>query len=354
MTTDNQRNQWRVRVLNGPLRDAAIPIDNRLTIGRATSSDVQIVHDGISRQHANIITDDRGRHILVDLDSSNGTFVDGQRVRRHLLEPGVIFKIICVSLVYEPNIDTPVGPEDSGVFALQREDGRTLRGTVEYDGRDPQRIGQYLDPESDTPVQSVTERPTSMPMAQARGDERHRIVATRDDGTEYDGSLLDDIVEFRALRNRATRGERLSRQQLDELIELEPPLRSIQDGDVPSRRRFERFASRFPARLRFADGTELPVRVSNIGVDGACVDATDHRIDERARVWLAIDLVSRGRAHTVVFTSTVIWTNDNRLGLAFPSCGELGDSRDTARTRIGLGHSSVGGNADTVDAPIPV
>src|SRR5688572_24133332 len=64
----------RIRILNGPLRGATYLIRERVGIGRASSSDIQLVHDGISRQHAQIVTDDRGRHVLVDLDSSNGTF----------------------------------------------------------------------------------------------------------------------------------------------------------------------------------------------------------------------------------------------------------------------------------------
>ena len=114
---DLQDMRWRIRILNGPLRGVTHSIRKRVSIGRASSSDVQLVHDGISRQHAQIIVD-QDRHVLQDLDSSNGTFVDEQRIRRHPLEPGTVFKIMKVKLVYELDTEAEVDCEESGVFAI--------------------------------------------------------------------------------------------------------------------------------------------------------------------------------------------------------------------------------------------
>jgi FHA domain len=52
----------------------------RLTIGRVAENDVQLVDEKVSRQHAAIEVDDGGRVVLHDLDSRNGTFVDGVRL----------------------------------------------------------------------------------------------------------------------------------------------------------------------------------------------------------------------------------------------------------------------------------
>jgi hypothetical protein len=52
----------------------------RLTIGRVEDNDVQLADDLVSRRHAVIELEDGGRMVLRDLDSRNGTFVDGVRL----------------------------------------------------------------------------------------------------------------------------------------------------------------------------------------------------------------------------------------------------------------------------------
>ena len=56
-----------------------IPSD-LLTIGRDPGCDVVLDHARISRQHARIEASENG-HVLIDLNSTNGTVVAGQRVR---------------------------------------------------------------------------------------------------------------------------------------------------------------------------------------------------------------------------------------------------------------------------------
>jgi FHA domain len=59
----------------------AVDIDRaRITIGRIPENDVQLVDDKVSRHHAVIETHDGARVVLRDLDSRNGTFVDGIRL----------------------------------------------------------------------------------------------------------------------------------------------------------------------------------------------------------------------------------------------------------------------------------
>lgn len=56
-------------------------------IGRSKICDVRIDSTVISRQHALISYHDGGA-TLVDLGSTNGTFVDGERIQEHELQPG--------------------------------------------------------------------------------------------------------------------------------------------------------------------------------------------------------------------------------------------------------------------------
>ncbi|MBV9277223.1 MAG: DUF3662 domain-containing protein [Candidatus Eremiobacteraeota bacterium] len=71
--------RYRLRVVKGVPPDRVFPLDRTLAIGRSTTNDVILSDPRISRRHARIETSSGGP-ILVDLDSTNGTFVDGQRV----------------------------------------------------------------------------------------------------------------------------------------------------------------------------------------------------------------------------------------------------------------------------------
>jgi pSer/pThr/pTyr-binding forkhead associated (FHA) protein len=48
-------------------------------IGRAENNDVQLAHDSVSASHATLLLK-RGTWYVVDLQSANGTYVDGYRV----------------------------------------------------------------------------------------------------------------------------------------------------------------------------------------------------------------------------------------------------------------------------------
>ena len=58
--------------------------DGRLTIGRHPHNDIVIAHQAVSGHHAAISRID-GETVLEDLGSSNGTFVNGQRISRAVL-----------------------------------------------------------------------------------------------------------------------------------------------------------------------------------------------------------------------------------------------------------------------------
>ena len=59
----------------------------RTSIGRRPLSDIHIDNLAISGEHA-VITNNLGDAILQDLDSTNGTFVNGQVIKKHLLVDG--------------------------------------------------------------------------------------------------------------------------------------------------------------------------------------------------------------------------------------------------------------------------
>jgi pSer/pThr/pTyr-binding forkhead associated (FHA) protein len=58
------------------------------TIGREPSREVALTADAtVSRRHAEIVPE-AGALVLRDAGSSNGTFVNGQRIQQHSLQPG--------------------------------------------------------------------------------------------------------------------------------------------------------------------------------------------------------------------------------------------------------------------------
>jgi len=62
-----------------------IDIDKpRLLIGRNALCDIDIIHEWISRQHAIIIRNEKST-VIVDLKSRNGIYVNGKRVKSHVL-----------------------------------------------------------------------------------------------------------------------------------------------------------------------------------------------------------------------------------------------------------------------------
>ncbi|MGL5034762.1 MAG: FHA domain-containing protein [Microcystaceae cyanobacterium] len=69
-------------VLQTPREPKTIPLrdKNCWTIGRNQENDIAILDDTISRNHAILQTNDAGDFLLIDLGSSNGTFVNGRRV----------------------------------------------------------------------------------------------------------------------------------------------------------------------------------------------------------------------------------------------------------------------------------
>ncbi|MBO0832491.1 MAG: FHA domain-containing protein [Actinobacteria bacterium] len=68
-------------------------------LGRGTDCDLRLVDPGVSRHHAEIRVED-GDVVLVDLGSTNGTFVNGQPVRRVGLSDGTRVTLGRTTLVF--------------------------------------------------------------------------------------------------------------------------------------------------------------------------------------------------------------------------------------------------------------
>jgi hypothetical protein len=68
-------------------------------IGRRQDNDLIINDPHVSRLHAQIRSS-RAQYVIFDLNSSGGTFINGQRVDQRLLKPGDVISLAGVTLIY--------------------------------------------------------------------------------------------------------------------------------------------------------------------------------------------------------------------------------------------------------------
>ena len=65
---------------------------DKITVGRLSKNDIELKDDSVSRQHCKLVRFGKS-YRLVDFDSSNGTYVNGVRVRERLLEEGDTIRV---------------------------------------------------------------------------------------------------------------------------------------------------------------------------------------------------------------------------------------------------------------------
>lgn len=88
-----------VIVVNGDSAGRMLPLKSEVVIGRAASADLTLDEDGVSRKHAKLVLGEDGSIELVDLESTNGTFVNGEPVAARTLKDGDKIQIGSVSIL---------------------------------------------------------------------------------------------------------------------------------------------------------------------------------------------------------------------------------------------------------------
>lgn len=95
-----------IEVMAGASKGRVVPLHIRsMLVGRSDRAQLRLDEDGVSRNHAKIVIFDDGRPQLVDLESTNGTFVNGRSVDvcalrdgdRIQLGPAVVLRLIYLS-----------------------------------------------------------------------------------------------------------------------------------------------------------------------------------------------------------------------------------------------------------------
>ncbi len=95
--------QYQLVMHSGPTPGKTFALEGDvLTIGREASNQIAINDAEISRKHSQLVLQG-GKYVLTDLGSTNGTFVNGQRLTgQHVLQPGEVISLgEQISLLFE-------------------------------------------------------------------------------------------------------------------------------------------------------------------------------------------------------------------------------------------------------------
>ncbi|MEE2939646.1 MAG: FHA domain-containing protein [Planctomycetota bacterium] len=113
----------RLFVLSGDSIGESFQFDGTTVIGRSAEADVTIPAASISRRHARLVPRaEAGVWGVVDLDSSNGVFVGGARVRKAELRDGDTFVLGDVEVRLREEVGEEAAGADGGSDDLEFED----------------------------------------------------------------------------------------------------------------------------------------------------------------------------------------------------------------------------------------
>lgn len=108
-----------ILVRTGQLKGNRLPVRVPvINIGRADYNDLVLPDDSVSSAHAKLQRRE-GVWVLTDLNSTNGSFVDGEKVDGEaMLSPGATLKLGDVSLLFDPPAQGDVGPGPGGTKVM--------------------------------------------------------------------------------------------------------------------------------------------------------------------------------------------------------------------------------------------
>ena len=85
-------------VLSGSAKGTVRSIGEKLRVGKAADNDLVLADDTVSRHHCELTRTSDGIRVR-DLDSTNGTKVQGARVTEAIVQPGTVLKVGEVEVV---------------------------------------------------------------------------------------------------------------------------------------------------------------------------------------------------------------------------------------------------------------
>src|SRR5579863_8635490 len=171
-------------VTAGPLRDSTIPLpDGEATLGRDPTNAVAVVDPSVSRKHCLLRREEDGRFQIKDLDSRNGTLVNGLAVKEQWLHHG-----------------DEIATGDSIFLFLVEEEERVPVTRVEFDDNHTAAETKVIHPKEVLylqPDRLLKELPATSEVARNLGAllKISRVVHAIRDLEELQAQLLDLIFE---------------------------------------------------------------------------------------------------------------------------------------------------------------
>ncbi|MSP62714.1 MAG: sigma 54-dependent Fis family transcriptional regulator [Myxococcales bacterium] len=127
--------QCRLTVVKGPQRGKEYVFSGDvIRIGKADDNDLVVPEETVSRVHLEILRDAKG-YLLRDLQSTNGTFLDGAEIREAYIGAGSVITVGLVQLKFQPSeerIEIAPSPREScGELVGRSPRMRELFGLIE-------------------------------------------------------------------------------------------------------------------------------------------------------------------------------------------------------------------------------
>jgi pSer/pThr/pTyr-binding forkhead associated (FHA) protein len=131
--------QWALRFISGKYQGGEFPLrpHREIVIGRSSELDMVLVEDMVSRKHAKITTDEKAVSIQ-DLGSTNGTFVNGEKIRKVDLKDGdriligtSIIKLVYVDGELTQSLSETEARSRMAVTANRKPPTRSMSGSIE-------------------------------------------------------------------------------------------------------------------------------------------------------------------------------------------------------------------------------
>ena len=132
--------RYALRFISGKYQGGEFPLrmDREIVIGRSSDLDMVLVEDMVSRKHAKITTEN-GDIYIQDLGSTNGTFVNGEKITQNRLKEGDRI-LVGTSIIKLVSIDPANAHHHSEAEARQQmqagaqrssTSGRPMSGVIE-------------------------------------------------------------------------------------------------------------------------------------------------------------------------------------------------------------------------------
>lgn len=176
-----------------------------ITIGREEDNDIQLNDERVSRVHAKI-QEDRGQVILTDLNSTNGSRVNGHPVQLRVLRPGDHLQIGRCTLLFGSDVQIAERAQAMGVrvAALSplkhpEQDGHGSDSSIPELLAEADLTGEHLKlplfPEGPPPVPELLNTGQAARLADVLTYIHERLSDLTFDGREPDESEMESLME---------------------------------------------------------------------------------------------------------------------------------------------------------------